>query len=54
MLLLLAFVVVLVVAGAGFAFHVLWVAALVLLSLWFLGYVIGRGEGAGHHHFFRW
>jgi hypothetical protein len=54
MLLLLAFIVILVVAGAGFALHVLWIAALVLLALWLIGFVIGRGEGAGNHHFFRW
>ncbi len=54
MLLLVALLVVLIVAGAGFALHVLWILALVLLVLWLVGFVIGRGEGAGNHRFYRW
>lgn len=54
MLLLFALLVVLIVAGAGFALHVLWVVAVVLLALWLIGFVLGRGEGAGNHRFFRW
>jgi hypothetical protein len=54
MLLLLALLVVLIVAGAGFALHVLWVLAVILLALWLIGFAIGRGEGAGNHRFFRW
>jgi hypothetical protein len=53
-LLLVALVVVLVVAGAGFALHVLWIVAVVLLALWLIGLAIGRGEGAGRHKFYRW
>lgn len=44
----------LVVAGAGFALHVLWVVAVILLVLWVIGLAIGRGEGAGRHRFYRW
>jgi type IV secretory pathway TrbD component len=54
MLLLIALLVVLVVAGLGFALHVLWIAALVLLALWLVGVVVGRGEHAGDRHFYRW
>jgi hypothetical protein len=54
MLLLVALLVVLIVAGAGFALHVLWILAVVLLALWLIGFVIGRGEGAGNHRFYRW
>lgn len=54
MLLLLAFLVVLVVAGAGFALHVLWIVAVILLVLWLIGLAVGRGEGAGRHRFYRW
>lgn len=54
MLLLVALLVVLIVAGVGFALHVLWILALVLLVLWLVGFVIGRGEGAGNHRFYRW
>jgi hypothetical protein len=54
MLLLLALLIVLVLAGAGFALHLLWVAAVVLLVLWLVGAALGRGESAGRHHFYRW
>jgi hypothetical protein len=54
MLLVVALLVVLILAGAGFALHVLWVLAFILLALWLIGFVIGRGEGAGRHRFYRW
>jgi hypothetical protein len=54
MLLVLALLVVLLVAGLGFALHFLWIVAAVLLVLWLIGFVIGRGEGAGRGHFYRW
>ena len=54
MVLLLAFLIVLIFAGLGFALHFLWVVAAVLLVLWLVGLVLGRGEGAGRHGFYRW
>ena len=54
MLLLLAFLVVLLFFGLGFALHVLWIVAIVALVLWLIGFVIGRGESAGTHRFYRW
>lgn len=54
MLLLLAFLAVLLFAGLGFALHFLWIVAVVLLILWLIGFVVGRGEGAGKAHFYRW
>jgi hypothetical protein len=54
MLILLALLLVLIFAGAGFALHVLWIVAAVLLVLWLVGFVVGRGEGAGSHRFYRW
>ena len=54
MLLLLAFLVVLIFAGLGFALHFLWIVVLVLLILWLVGFVVGRGEGAGKGRFYRW
>jgi uncharacterized membrane protein len=54
MLLLLALLVVVIVAGFGFAIHLLWIAALVLLAVWLIGFALGRGQGAGRHRFFRW
>jgi hypothetical protein len=54
MVLLLALLVVLLFFGLGFALHVLWVAAVVLLVLWLVGFALGRGESAGNHRFYRW
>ena len=54
MLLILALLLVLILFGAGFAVHLLWIAAVVLLVLWLVGFAVGRGEGAGRHRFYRW
>lgn len=54
MLILLALLLVLLFAGLGFAVHLLWIAAVVLFVLWLVGLVLGRGEAAGRHHFYRW
>ena len=53
-LLILALLLVLILFGAGFAVHLLWIAAVVLLVLWLVGFAVGRGEGAGRHRFYRW
>jgi hypothetical protein len=52
--LILALLLVLILFGAGFAVHLLWLAALVFLVLWIVGFAMGRGEGAGTHKFYRW
>ena len=54
MVVLLALLLVIVFAGLGFAVHVLWVLAAVLLVLWLIGFAVGRGENAGSRHFYRW
>lgn len=54
MIVLLAFLLVLLFAGLGFALHLLWIAAAVLFVLWLLGFALGRGESAGRHRFYRW
>jgi energy-coupling factor transporter transmembrane protein EcfT len=54
MFLLLAFLLVLLFFGLGFAVHFLWIAAVVLLVLWVIGFAVGRGESAGSHRFYRW
>jgi hypothetical protein len=54
MILLLALLLVLIFFGAGFALHLLWIAAVVLFVLWLVGAALGRGESAGRHHFYRW
>jgi hypothetical protein len=52
--LILALLLVLILFGAGFAVHLLWIAALILLVLWIVGFALGRGESAGTHKFYRW
>ena len=37
---------VIILFGAGFAVHLLWIAAVVLAVVWVVSFVIGRGEGA--------
>ena len=54
MIILLALFVVLLFVGMGFAVHLLWVAAVIFLVIWLVGYALGRGESAGRHHFYRW
>lgn len=54
MLLLVAFLLVLLFAGLGFALHFLWVVAVVLLVLWLVGFAVGRGENVGSRRFYRW
>lgn len=54
MVLILALLLVLILFGAGFAVHVLWIAAAIFLVVWLVGFALGRGEGAGRHHFYRW
>ena len=54
MILLLALLVVLLFVGIGFAVHILWFAAVLFFFIWLAGYVLGRGESAGRHHFYRW
>jgi hypothetical protein len=54
MLLLLLLLVVLVFFGAGFAVHLLWVAAVLFLVFWLVGAALGRGESAGRHRFYKW
>jgi hypothetical protein len=52
--LLLALLLVLIFFGAGFALHILWIVAVVLLVFWVIGFALGRGEGAGKNKFYRW
>ena len=42
MLMLLALLVILIVAGAGFAVHVLWWVAIAALIVWLIGFFVRR------------
>lgn len=54
MVLLLAFLLVALFAGLGFAIHLLWFIAVVFFFIWIIGFALGRGESAGRHRFYRW
>jgi hypothetical protein len=54
MVLLLVLLIVLIFAGAGFALHVLWIAAVIFALFWLVGAALGRGETAGRPRFYRW
>jgi hypothetical protein len=43
-LILLMLLLVLIFAGAGFALHVLWIIAVVLLLVWLLGFLVSGAE----------
>jgi hypothetical protein len=49
--LLLVLLLVLIFGGLGFALHLLWIIALVLLVLWVLGFFM-RGASGGR--WYRW
>jgi hypothetical protein len=45
----------LILDGVGFAAHVLWWVALVVLVLWLLGFVFrGAGAGGSRGRWYRW
>jgi hypothetical protein len=39
-------ILVIVLFGAGFAVHLLWIAAVVLAIVWVASFALSRGEGA--------
>jgi len=44
-----------ILGGLGFAIHVLWWIALVVLVLWLLGFLFRAGESAGSRgRWYRW
>jgi hypothetical protein len=47
MLIIVLALLVLILFGAGFAVHLLWIAAVVLAVVWVVSFAVGRGEGAG-------
>jgi hypothetical protein len=42
MLMLLALLIILIVAGAGFALHLLWWIAIAALVVWLIGFIVRR------------
>jgi hypothetical protein len=54
-LLLLVLLLVLLFGGLGFALHLLWIVAVVLLVIWLLGFVMrGTSTAGGRGRWYRW
>jgi hypothetical protein len=49
--LLLVLLLALVLGGLGFAVHVLWWVALIVLAIWLIGFFVRGAEGA---RWYRW
>ncbi|MHA6757357.1 hydrophobic protein [Streptacidiphilus sp. PAMC 29251] len=53
--LLLVLLLALILGGAGFAVHILWWIAIVVLVIWALGFVFrGAGSGGSRGRWYRW
>jgi len=53
-LILFVLLLALLLGGLGFAVHVLWWIALIVLVVWLLGFLIRVGEGGGRSRWYRW
>jgi hypothetical protein len=55
-LLLAILLIALILGGLGFALHLLWWVALVVLVVWLAGFVLRAAEGAGsrRRRWYRW
>lgn len=53
--LLLVLLLIIILAGAGFAVHVLWWIGVAVLVLWLLGFVArGASSAGGRSRWYRW
>jgi hypothetical protein len=55
-IILLVLLLALILGGLGFAVHLLWWIALVVLVIWLAGFLVRVGEGAGGRRgrWYRW
>lgn len=44
---LLILLLALILGGAGFAVHILWWIALIVIALWLIGFAFGHSSGRG-------
>ena len=44
----------LLLGGLGFAIHILWWIALIVLVVWVLGFLLRAGEGGSRSRWYRW
>ncbi len=56
MIILLVLLLAIILAGLGFAVHVLWWIALVVLAIWLVGFLFRAAETAGsrRRRWYRW
>jgi hypothetical protein len=56
LLIVLVFLLALLLFGLGFAVHVLWWIALIVLAIWLLGFLFRSAESAGprRRRWYRW
>jgi len=53
-LILLVLLLALLLGGLGFAVHILWWIALIVLVVWVLGFLLRVGEGGSRRRWYRW
>jgi hypothetical protein len=53
-LVLLVLLVILLLGGAGFAVHLLWLAAVIVLAFWLVGFAMNSGRTEGRRGWYRW
>jgi hypothetical protein len=53
-LILVVLLLALLLGGLGFAVHILWWIALIVLVIWLLGFLIRMGEGGSRGRWYRW
>src|SRR5215469_17426160 len=53
-LILLVLLLALLLGGLGFAVHILWWIALIVLIIWVLGFLVRAGEGGSRSRWYRW
>jgi hypothetical protein len=53
-IILLVLLLALILGGLGFAVHVLWWIALVVLVIWLIGFLVRVGEGSTRGRWYRW
>ncbi|HTX27083.1 MAG TPA: hydrophobic protein [Streptosporangiaceae bacterium] len=55
MIIILVLLLALLLGGLGFAIHILWWIALVVLAIWALGFLVRVGEGGSRRsRWYRW
>jgi hypothetical protein len=53
-IILLVLLLALILGGLGFAIHILWWIALIVLVVWLVGFLVRMGEGGSRSRWYRW